>query len=191
MNEYYTSEEKENALAKRVRKTTKKWIIGNIIAALFGTVGILFVILIFASGGRGAEAVALSVAFLIVPVIGVLISLAVARSGGRDILLARMGEKVYLTDAELVESYTPRFKTVDAAVLVENRVAYSSITSITHEKECRYVICGDVKTVKYSAGAQSEVVQGDKIVLYDYFEDTVGLLANLTKYCNVPIKEEG
>ena len=190
MNEYYLSEQKEHALVKIVCRTTKKWIIGNIVAVVFGVIGAVLVILILTTGGVSAESLALSLAALLIPVIGVLISLAIARTGGRDILFARLGEKACLTDTELVESYTPRFKTIDTATLVENHITYSSITGVIHEKSCRYVIYGDVKTVRYGASAETVVTQNDKIVLYDYFEDMPELLANLMKKCNVQIKEE-
>lgn len=191
MNEYYLNEEKELALVKIVRKTTPKWLIGNTTAVVFGVVGVSIVVAILIESGISAETLALSVAVLLVPAIGGMISLAVARAGGRDILLARFGEKVCLTDTELVESYTPRFRTNDSASLVENRIPFHAVRTVVHEKrKCRYVIHGDVETVKYLAGAEPTLVRNERIVLYEYFDNMAEILRILTEKCNVQIEEE-
>lgn len=193
MSEYYLNDARERTLYKQIRKQSRKWKMGNALAVAFAVIGVLAVgVACFCSGLHGVELLILLVAVLLVPFLGAMLSLAVARSVGRDILFARYGEKVCLSEDVLIESYTPRFRTIEPASLVENRIRYSAITSIVHEsKACRYVICGDVETVKYGAGAEASVMRNERIVLYDYFERMPEFLTDLMKKCNVQIKEEG
>lgn len=192
MKEYPADETREQELVRKVRTTTRKWKIGNALAVIFALIGLGLAAAVVLSGAvRGAELVASLVAVLLFPLLGALLSSAVARTGGRDILLNRINERVYMDGNELIESYTPRFRQLDPAVLIENHISYSDIADVVHKKRtCQYVLRGKVTTVRRGMNGNAETEETDTIVLYDYFADMETMLADLEKYSGHSIKEE-
>lgn len=192
IKQYTIDEGKELQLVRQVRTTTRKWKIGNALTIVFVLIGIGFAAAIVMSGSvHGAELVASVVAVVLFPLLGALISSAVARTGGRDILLNRINERVYMDKDELVESYTPRFRQLDSSVLIENHIFYSNIISMVHKKQtCQYVICGKVTTIRHSMNGNTEARENSMIMLYDYFADMETMLTELKEYSGHSIKEE-
>lgn len=192
IKQYTTDKGKELQLVRQVRTTTRKWKIGNALAIVFALIGIGLAAAVVMSGSvHGAELVASLVAVLLFPLLGALLSSAVARTGGRDILLNRIGESVSMDEIELVESYTPRFRQLDSSALIENHISYSDITEVAHKKRtCQYVIRGKVTTIRRSMNGSTETKENGTIVLYDYFADMDTMLAELKKYSGHSIKEE-
>ena len=195
MQEFNVNKELERSLVKTVRKNTSRWKVCNVISCVFGLVGIVLVALVLNSKELSPpEMLASAIAVLLIPVLGILISSAIARTSGRDILLARIGERVYISDEELIESYTPRFKEIDPSTLVENHILMSHITEIEYEKKmCRYLIYGYTTTTKQDQfekkGRTVSEEQLGKIVLYDYFSNMSLLMNLIEQYSGKNIKE--
>lgn len=192
IEQYTIDKRKEFHLVRQVRTTTRKWKIGNTLAIIFAIIGIGLAAAVVLSGSvHGAEMVASLVAVLLFPLLGVLLSSAIARTGGRDILLNRINERVYMDGNEFVESYTPRFRQLDPSALIENHILYSDITDMVHKKRtCQYVLHGKVATVRRCINGNVETKENGTIVLYDYFADMEAMLADLEKYSGHSIKEE-
>lgn len=193
MATFYIDPVRELEIAKEVRKNSLKWKLGNALAVVFTVAGLVILVpLVAFSEFSGFELAAAIAATLLIPALGVCISLAVAHSYGRDILLTRSWEEVRLSEDYITEVYTPRYRTTEPFTQVVNKIPLSDITDITYDtKNHRYIIQGRIITGRRDLSARQlepEEREGE-FVLYDYFYNSLELREHLKLHSQSEIKD--
>lgn len=188
METYKKSGTKEKKIAKTVRKNHRRWKIGRwfvwlIAAALVCVVGGMAVAGLGELNGDAGVAVYISLLFIaaMFPVILLAIIYAVAIGGGRDIIYARLNEKVFLDQEGFKNTFTPQFRQIMNADMVMITVPYAWIRAMRWNAAlCRLEIDADYRHTLYNGDQlKEELVQGKPVILYDYFLEMERLLDSL------------
>jgi len=191
MEEFVVNEEIERELEKKVRKKFKRWKTGRwIVLLLFVIIAGIAVILGIRASKLDAMAV-IMVSIIFVPLIIIFPTAAYsfAISGGRDILLARAGEKVYLDATQLRNVFAPKAQQTTDAVSLEIHVPYDKIIEMQWNADmCRLEITAEYKHIQTKYGFRKEQLISDKpVILYGYFESMEKMMDLLETYANKKI----
>jgi len=197
MDEYVANRKKEEKIVKKIRTKFKRWKIGRWFVFALALLVVYSIINNAITGveelTRGAEGILVYIlgiiAFALLPFIAMLIAYAISMGGGRDILLARSAEKVYLDSTQLRNVFTPNFKQITKADIVEICVPYENIREMIWKQDlCRLEITAEHKIILTNYDVSSENTVADKpVILYGYFNSMDKMLNQLESYTNKKI----
>lgn len=192
MDEYVANSKKEKEIVKRIRKKHKRWKVGRwFVLALALWVGYSAVSMVARAGpGLNSEEYGLAIIGVsLLPFIAMLIAYAISIGGGRDILLARTSEKVYIDSTQLRDVFTPNFKQVINADTVEICVPYANIREMHWNADlCRLEIAAEYKYVLLNNNSTIEQnVSNKPVILYSYFGSMEKMMNQIEEYSNKKI----
>ena len=186
MEEYVANYKKEKKLVKPVRKQYKRWKVGRYIAALAFLAVLSYALynawFFYGRNVTIEEYIASIVLFPLVPFIGALIIYAIVIGGGRDILMTRLNERIYIKDECFVITFTPKFKQLTDADLVEYTVNFGDVHEMEWKSDFhRLEILADFqyRMLCRLSGEKTEEKKNEPVIIYEYFDMMPQLMDSL------------
>ena len=188
MQKYIMDLKKEKSIVKIVRNNSKTWQIGRWF--FYGTVILTSYIMIdnaiiginhLRKGGEIDAYIIYVLGVGLLPFCLTLVTYLLAIREGRDILLARNNDTIYLEQQQLKNTFIPRFKRVVRADYVEICIEYSAITSMVWNMPlCRLELEGEYSRLLFNNDiAAEDRAKPKKIMLYDCYEEMDTIIKHL------------
>lgn len=201
MEEFVADQKLGKKLYRSIHKNFKRWRYGTLLAFVFLLLGIGEAVWVVkkASGAEAGGVFIIAVAGLILPVLFACISFAAAASGGREALGNRIGERVILTDGQIILEYVPRARETTEYDCIQYRIGFDRVTELVYQRRLgRLQIIGDYEIRRYRnhirgdipANVNRQAVNGKSFYLYAYYEDFNMLIVSLQKKTGKKVKEE-
>ena len=195
MEEYIANPVIEKKLVKPVRKQFKQWEIGRwFVWILIGIVLCLSINYLFKYSdmfyGGGDEIIAYFLGIIgnaFIPFIAMLLVYAISIGGGRDILKVRLNEKVYLNDECLINVFTPKYKRLIDADVVEYKIEFPDIHEMIWNADLHRLEINADFQYKMTHRFKEEKIQEKKnetVILYEYFDSMQQLMNHLEQKSN-------
>lgn len=202
MEVYLSNLEKQKKIKKVVCRSFGRWKIGFPCALAWFGAGLIITIFLAMQMGLGhhtgpgssgieiVETIAFPLILFGVFSIPGLLILAFAMSGGRNAILARLEEKIYLEPEGLRDLYSPRFATGTLAEKMEYTVRYDSIRELrwSEEKQRLEIRCDFLygEYLHYSMGKvkgnyTEKYTEDGWFYIYGYFDHMDHLMASLER----------
>jgi len=198
LEEYNANQEIEKNLIKLVRKQFKRWKIGRyfVILAFFITIANIIRTAWFGRGELTGSVdgvltyIFVIIGFSLIPFIVAMLIYAYSVCGGRDILKARLNEKVYLNDDYLINVFTPKHKQLIDADLVEYKINFYDIHELIWNADFHRLEITANFQYKMTHRFKGEKIQEKKnetVILYEYFDSMQQLMDHLEQKSNKKI----
>lgn len=202
MTEFIANQKNGKKLYRKVRKNYKRWKYGMLLSAciLLYIISRIFWVLQNAEGAPAVETAIISAGVVLVPVIVLLLVYSAAISGGREVLMNRLQDKLILTENLLVMEYVPHSRETTEYDRIQYRMKYVSISEMTYERRHgRLRVSGPYEIRKYRNFAMGDMdgnvsrqnVEDGQFYLYAYYHDFEGFLQKIQKKTCKMVKEEG
>lgn len=159
MQEFAADRRREKQLYRRIRKKYKRWIYGNIGML----VCILMIVLIFLwisarVGGFTPEVFVVGAGVSFFPFLFGCICRAWAGSGGREVLLNRISDKVVLAADYMAMEYIPHARETAEFGYISYKIYYADIETLEYQEDKgRLKISGSYTITRYRQAAQGEM----------------------------------
>ncbi len=152
MQEFTASVKNEKKLYRKVRKKYRRWVVGNIgVMICIGLMVAIFALIINKSGAEFTlDILVVGIGVCFIPLLIALFCRALAVSGGREVLLNRLADKVVLTEKYLFMEYVPHARETVEFDYVRYRMKYEDIEMLEYQEEKgRLKIAGYYQILRY------------------------------------------
>lgn len=201
MKEFIAKKNSDKRLYKEIRKNYKRWTYGNIgMLVCIGAMVYLFKWVMEGSGmGVTSEVFVVSMSLSFIPLIVGIICRAFAISGGREVLMNRISDKIVLSEDCLYMEYIPCTREIVGFDYIRYCIRYSDIKSLDYqEKKRRIKITGPYQISQYrqinlgdiEGNVEVEYVDGHPFYIYAHYNSFDECLSQIYKKCGRLLKEE-
>jgi len=191
VEEFRANRNKEKKLIKLVRKRFKRWLIGRwvVLAAVIGIVCYIVHIILLAPNAPLSDMLLYIPLVILLPAVGTLVLYAFIISGGRDIILARSAEKVFLDSEKLRNVFTPIHKQITNADVVVICVPYDNIINMLWNNNLQRleITAEHTQTLVLHGVSTERTISNKPFIIYDYFGSMDKLLSQLEERSSIGI----
>lgn len=202
MEFYLSNTEKQKKIKKSVCRSFRRWKIGFPLALVWLAADLIITIFLATQMNLGyhagpgpawlgiVEGIGFSIALFGIFAIPGLLILAYAMSGGRNAILARLEEKIYLEPDGLRDLYSPRFATGTLAEKKEYTVRYDRMREIRWNRrkqrleircDCLYREYLHYQMGKVKGNYKENYMEDGWFYIYGYFDHMDHMIASLER----------